>query len=265
MLQSETVTLPSGAIWQVWRGGDAGPLVVWLHGPRAPREADPFLSVLARRARVVAPVMPGFNDLAEIDDIDDVRDLALAYDDLLGALDLGPFILAGHSVGGMVAAEIAAHVPVRAARLALVAPFGLWDEAAPVADLFAMPADEQRAALWADAALAARFAAEDEPPEDPAGLEAAMVAAAQANTTLAKFIWPIPEKGLRKRLHRIAAPTTLIWGAADRVVPASYAQDFAARLPRATVRVLGGRGHMVPHEAPDAVVAAVLEGEGLEG
>src|ERR1700761_1178936 len=141
MLQSETVTLPCGATWQVWRGGQ-GPKVVWLHGLRAPREDDAFLAALCARAEVVAPVMPGFNDLAELDEIDDIRDLVLAYDDLLAALDLGDVTIAGHSIGGMIAAEIAAHLPMRAGRLALVAPFGLWDERAPVAGIFCMPAGE---------------------------------------------------------------------------------------------------------------------------
>ncbi len=39
-----------------------------------------------------------------------------------------------------------------------------------------------------------------------------------------KFIWPIPDKGLKKRIHRITAPTLLLWGEHDRLVPRAYAE-----------------------------------------
>jgi pimeloyl-ACP methyl ester carboxylesterase len=256
MLQSETVTLPDGATWQVLRGGH-GPRIVWLHGTEAPRADDPFLAALRSHAEVIAPIMPGFTDLIELDDIDDIHDLALAYDDLLAAMDLGDICLAGHSVGGMIAAEVAAHVPMRIARLALVAPFGLWDDRAPVIDIFAMPPSEQLALFWHDKQKAAAWSAAREPGEDPAQFEQVMVSTAQANTSVAKFIWPIPDKGLHKRLHRIAAPSLLLWGREDQVVPPSYAQAFSAELAQAQTMLISGAGHMVPYEKPEDVAQAL--------
>ena len=44
-----------------------------------------------------------------------------------------------------------------------------------------------------------------------------------------KFVWPIPDKGLKKRLHRITAPTLIVWGREDRLISAVYAQEFADR------------------------------------
>ena len=44
----------------------------------------------------------------------------------------------------------------------------------------------------------------------------------------ARLLWPIGDRGLAKRLHRITAPTLLLWGSEDRIVPASYAKRFAA-------------------------------------
>ena len=38
-----------------------------------------------------------------------------------------------------------------------------------------------------------------------------------------KFVWPIPEKGLRTRLHRVTAPTLIVWGADDALIPVGYA------------------------------------------
>ena len=50
----------------------------------------------------------------------------------------------------MIAAEIAAHFPKRAERLVLLAPFGMWNDAYPVADIFAMPYTQIDDILWHD-------------------------------------------------------------------------------------------------------------------
>ena len=47
-----------------------------------------------------------------------------------------------------------------------------------------------------------------------------------------KFLWPIPDKGLKKRIHRVTAPTLLVWGKEDRLVPPVYADEFTRRLAR---------------------------------
>ena len=75
---------------------------------------------------------------------------------------------------------------------------------------------------------------------------------------MAKFVWPIPDKGLTKRLHRVAAPTLLLWGEADRANPVVYAEEWQRRVKGAALRLLPG-GHMLVHEAPDASAAAVRE------
>src|SRR6266699_1129289 len=87
MLQSEMLRLVGGRHVQVYRAGQ-GPTIVWLHGPHGVRKNDPVVAELAKRYSVVAPVAPGFNDVDELDDIRDVHDLALHYDDMLEALHL---------------------------------------------------------------------------------------------------------------------------------------------------------------------------------
>jgi pimeloyl-ACP methyl ester carboxylesterase len=75
-----------------------------------------------------------------------------------------------------------------------------------------------------------------------------------------KYIWPLPDKGLRDRAYRIKAPTALIWGADDRVVPVEcYLPAFRGLLAHATATVCPDAGHMVVVEQPAAVAAAVLE------
>jgi pimeloyl-ACP methyl ester carboxylesterase len=75
----------------------------------------------------------------------------------------------------------------------------------------------------------------------------------------ARLLWPLGDRGLAKRLHRIAAPTLLLWGSEDRIVPASYAKRFAEGIAgKAEVRSIPGAGHRLDLDAPDGAAEAVL-------
>ncbi|MGH7326253.1 MAG: alpha/beta fold hydrolase, partial [Candidatus Rokuibacteriota bacterium] len=165
--------------------------------------------------------------------------------------------LVGHFFGGMAAAELAALFPERARRLVLVSPLGLWRDDAPSEDLLILPADELPAVLWSDpgSEAAQRWAA---PPESDEEKEAALIDSIARRSAIAKFVWPIPDKGLRKRLHRIQAPTLLLWGDADRANPVVYAEEWQRRIKGAAMKLLPG-GHMLIHESPDATARLVEE------
>lgn len=248
----ETVTLPSGRRWEVHSGG-AGPQILWLHGLRGVDPADPLLAALRTRYRVTAPVAPGFNDLDELSRIDNIHEVALDYDDLIDALGLQGFILIGHSFGAMIAAEIAAHFPGRAERLVLLAPFGLWNDRYPVSDIFAMPYTQIDDILWHDPVARERFARKVATDADVKTVAAQTVKLAQGLTAVTKFVWPIPDRGLRRRLPRIACPTLVLFGAEDRVISPRYADDFKAGLRDGQTEVVAGAGHMLPYEQPEEV------------
>src|SRR5215475_5132313 len=73
-----------------------------------------------------------------------------------------------------------------------------------------------------------------------------------------KFIWPIPDKGLKKRIHRIAStPTLLVWGEDDRLVPVVYAEEFGRRLSRSRREVVKEAGHASHLEQPATVARLV--------
>ncbi|GBD11593.1 2-hydroxy-6-oxo-6-(2'-aminophenyl)hexa-2, 4-dienoic acid hydrolase [bacterium HR23] len=74
-----------------------------------------------------------------------------------------------------------------------------------------------------------------------------------------KFWWPIPDRGLAKRLHRVKAPTLLVWGKEDAVVPASYAQDFASAISGARSLLVERAGHLPHLEQMEQVLPAVLD------
>ena len=250
MITSEIVNV-AGRKQQILRGG-SGPTLVWFHGVNMVTAEDPVLLELAKTHSVIAPIAPGYNDLAEISQLLTVHDLALAYDDLFETLGLKGATVAGHSFGGMMAAELAAHVPDRVGRLVLLSPLGLWNDAYPVADLFAVPYPDMQALLWQGAKtpkLQATANAEQ-------GVEE-LVALAQSLTTVTQYIWPLPDKGLRRRLYRIKAPTLVVFGANDAYVSPRYAKDFTSGLPTGQSQIIPDASHMAPYENP-ALTASII-------
>jgi len=255
-LDRTTVAVPGGHTAVVYRGGSGTP-VVFLHGVTNISATDPGLLALAEQHEVIAPVHPGFADLAELDDIRTVHDLALYYDDVFDVLGLDGATVVGHSFGGMVAAELAAHVPHRVGRLVLAAPLGLWNEEHPVADLFAVSLLETAPLLFADPTSAPSIIGAGTDASDPDALVTMMVSVLQGLTTAGKFLFPLPDKGLNRRLRRITAPTLIVWGSDDKLAPPAYADDFAALIPDASTTIIDGAGHMVPYERTDEFVKVV--------
>jgi pimeloyl-ACP methyl ester carboxylesterase len=155
----------------------------------------------------------------------------------------------------MVAAELAAVLPGRVGRLALISPLGLWLDAVPTADVIILPREELHTALWKDpeSEAARRWATLPESEEENV---AAQIESIQRLSAMARFVWPIPDKGIKKRLHRISVPTLLLWGDADRVNPIVYGEEWQRRIKGSEVRLLDG-GHMVLHESPAAVADTV--------
>jgi pimeloyl-ACP methyl ester carboxylesterase len=255
-LADEIVRLPRGRTQTVFRGGD-GPPLVFLHAGGGLDPADPLLVELAGSHSIYAPVAPGFADLADLEEIRDVHELAFHYDDVLEALDLDGVPVVGHSFGGMTAAELAAHVPRRVSRLVLIAPVGLWNDEYQVADVFATLPSDLPALLFADTSHPAAQAMLGGQGEEP-DVEA-LVRLVSGLTTLAKFMFPIPDRGLSRRLYRISAPTLVLWGDDDALVPARYADDFVAGMPNAKKRVFAGAGHMLPLERPEETLTAITE------
>lgn len=254
-MQLERHDLDIRGLPTVYRGGSGRPLV-FLHTAGGLQPDNPFLVRLSEEFEVIAPLAPGFRDLGELDDILDVRDLALHYDDVFESLGLEQALVVGYSFGGMVGAELAAHFPKRVADLVLIAPVGLWLDEHPTADLFATPVAELDDLLWEDQEARATYAAAARTGAtqgNGADRVEALLETSRGLSVLAKFLWPIPDKGLSRRLHRVTARTLILWGEADRLVPVEHAAVFEQLIADARVTTFAGAGHALPLERTDEV------------
>jgi pimeloyl-ACP methyl ester carboxylesterase len=236
-----------------------GPPLVYLHGPWGLRPDRDFIARLAEANRVYVPKHPGTSrgDPEAVHALDSWLDLVVYYGELFDRLELDSLALAGHSFGALVAAEIAAAAPRAVRRLALIDPVGLWRDDLPVSNWMLLSEDERAPSLFADAQgeAAKRFFGT---PDDPAERIDVLAQSVWSQACTGKFVWPVPDRGFKRRAHRIAAPTLIVWGAADRIIAPAYAQEFAARIAGARIALIDRAGHLPQLEQPDAVAQAVL-------
>src|SRR4051795_9554866 len=90
---------------RVYEGG-RGPQLLFMHGAGGLLPNDPFLARLEDKYHVFAPLLPGFEDSDSVHQLRTMLDFTLFGFDVWEALGLEDPILVGHSMGGMIAAEM---------------------------------------------------------------------------------------------------------------------------------------------------------------
>jgi pimeloyl-ACP methyl ester carboxylesterase len=151
--------------------------------------------------------------------------------------------------------EMAAIVPGHVRKLVLIAPFGLFDDKEPATDPWAQRKDNVAGLMCADGE---KWNALIAAPEGANSIEWP-IEMGRASEAAARAFWPLGNTRLEKRLGLIAAPTLILWGDRDAVLPPSYAKKFAAGINGAArLEIVAGAGHLAYLDQPDAVAQAVL-------
>jgi pimeloyl-ACP methyl ester carboxylesterase len=243
------------------REAGSGPPLVFMHGIAGLLDEEPLLDRLAEHFRVLAPVWPGYGEEEGEEKLEDMLDFSLHGLDVLEALDVQRPHLVGHSLGGMIAAEMASLIGAGAGsaigRLVLLAPFGLWHDDAPIADLFAVTPFDLPKRLFADAERGQKALTAGLDFSHDGALTDFMVGNARRLGTAGKILFPIPNRRLAKRLYRVASETLIVWGSADRLIPPVYASHWQAHLPHAQCAEIEGAAHMLTVEQPAAVAEMI--------
>ena len=241
--------------------------VLLLHGqPGGVADWGGVIAGMNGRADVIAVDRPGWDGVTRARDLAGNAGAALAALDARGAQRA---VVVGHSLGAAVAAWLAATRPDRVAALVLAAP------AANLAALYALDrwmaapvaGDVAAAAILGGLGLALavapvrrRIAHARQLEEDylrAAGAAVRRPAAWRAYAAEQRaLVRDLPH--LERRLDAITAPTTIIAGAHDRVVPPRATEQLSRQIPGARLQHSAASGHLVPQRDPAAVVAAIV-------
>ncbi len=259
-MNARTLETRRGARVRVLEAGpEDGRPVVFLHGVAGLLDDHTFLELLAARYRVLAPELPGYGDSTGEELLEDMLDFALHGWDVLQGLGVAgarPSLI-GHSLGGMIAAEMACLAPAALDRLVLVDALGLWLDEHPIPDLFSFLPFEFGDVLFHDPSRGAAALTGGLDFSNSEALREFFVINARRLGTAGKMLFPVPNRRVSKRLYRQTAETLVAWGDDDRLVPPVYADRWAELLPCASVARIADAGHMSPYEQPEALAREV--------
>jgi pimeloyl-ACP methyl ester carboxylesterase len=256
MMKALTVETRKGTRCRVLEAGSGMP-VVFLHGAGGLLAENPFLDRLASRYHVFAPELPGYGESTGEELLEDMLDFTLHGWDVVAALGLTRPHLVGHSMGGMIAAEMAAVAPHDLDRLVLVAAAGLWLEAHPIPDIFALLPGQLVELLFQDPDRGQALLTGGVDFSDMEAFKAFYLGQQRRLAMAGKILFPIPNRRVSKRLYRVTARTLVLWGQADRLIVPAYAAEWARLIPGATVQTIPDAGHMLPYEQPEVLVDAL--------
>jgi pimeloyl-ACP methyl ester carboxylesterase len=222
-----------------------GEPLVFLHGAGIVTGFDFALS-WAKKYRVMIPYHPGFGLSADDVSISSMHDYVMHYLDFFDQLGLAQFNLVGFSMGGWMAAAFATEHSHRLRKLVLLAPAGLHVPKHPTADLFRITPEELPSYLAVNPDLVMRHLPRNHSPDFAAAMY-------REQTSAARIAWDrFYDPKLSRWLHRVSAPTLLVWGDQDRFVPAAQAETWMSLLPRADLRVIPNAGHLLFDDQPEA-------------
>jgi pimeloyl-ACP methyl ester carboxylesterase len=268
-----------GRALAVYDGGGGGAPVVLVHGLGTNlsvwRGTIPALEAAGRR--VVALDLPGYGLSDKADVSGTMTDFAAAVVGTMDALGLRRSDVVGISMGGQIALTLALDHPDRVRRLALLSPAGIETftdaESATLKALITPEAVQNTPPAQAAANTAANFYAYDEARDGWILAQREAVAAredfplyAAAN---AASVAGMLDGRVFERLGEIAAPTLVLYGTGDRLIPNPYlhpdltteavAEAAGEAIPHAEVHLIPEAGHLVMLERPEAVHARLVQ------
>jgi pimeloyl-ACP methyl ester carboxylesterase len=238
--REETVRV-AGADLTLIQGGSGNPLLV-LHEELGHPGWLRWHAELARSRTLIIPQHPGFGKTPRVEWVRGIRDLAGFYARVLRERGLAPADVIGFSIGGWIAAEMAACDAKQFRRMVLVAPTGIRPPEGDIMDAFTVTARAYLDASVHDIARTPEFAKLYGGEQTPEQFEAWEDARAET----ARVAWQpyMFNPSLGPLLEGVVGlPTLLIWGKQDRVVPVSAAQVYHKSIAGSELVVLDGCGH----------------------
>lgn len=256
-MESIEKVIDVGGIGVVTLEGGSGRPLLMLHDELGFPGWMRWNEALAGSHRFVVPLQPGFGRTERVDWFTSVRDVASFYARMLRESGLGRVDVIGFSMGGWIAAEMAAADPGLFERMVLVAPLGIRPAEGEILDFLGMTMRRHVMATVSNqgAEEVALMYGGGISPEQFELFEA-------ARAESSRLAWEpfMHDRSLPHRLAGVQGPASLVvWGERDQVVPRGCAEAYAQALPGARLEVIPGAGHRPEIEGRDRFIALVSE------
>jgi pimeloyl-ACP methyl ester carboxylesterase len=234
----------------LWRGGAGRPVLILHHDIGTP-DRLPFYDALAERFAVIVPRHPGFGVPERPGWLRHPRDLAALYQWLLAELGVERASLVGLGFGGWIAAEMAALAPRDFHRLVLVGAMGIKPPQGDILDQAIISYIDYAKAGFHDPAAFARVFGDVSTDQ--------LVAWDLCREMCFRIAWKpyMYTPTLPHLLGGVRAPSLVVWGDDDKVVPRSAGEVYARALKNARFELVRNSGHCVDMEQPDALARLV--------
>jgi pimeloyl-ACP methyl ester carboxylesterase len=229
-----------------YTGGQGDPLIV-IHGGGGDASTwEKNIEELSASYTVYAPDLPGYGGSQALDGHYFIPELTEFIDDFSASLGLDKFYLVGHSLGGGVALNYALQFPDRTKKLVLVSSLCLGREIALWVRVLSLPAILRTVGAITMAAFQGiKWIIKNL----WRGMEF-VIPFSPASITIGGSVSTFKEQRLvlAHRFSELVAPTLLVWGARDSVVPVRHAYVAAESIPDCQLKVFEKRGHNVHRE-----------------
>lgn len=235
-----------------------GDALLLVHGLGASAERWNFVApMLERRYRLIVPDLVGYGR-SDKPAVDYTPGFFVSFvESLLGLLGIERAHLIGSSMGGQVAALFASENAGRVGHLVLVSPSGMMRDTTPALNRYIM------AALYPSRDRARESFAEMSASTEasPGIVDSFIERMNEPNAKMAfmSSLLGIKHSDLGGRLGGIAAPTLLVWGSDDPVIPIGHAKQFFSAIPRCRFYRMERSGHTPFVDSPEKFARAVLD------
>ena len=241
----------AGTKTQLHKGGSGDPLLV-LHGSGGNPGWMPYHEALSQHFTVYAPSLPGYDKSDRPSWVRTIKDIAHFYLGFMDTLGLDRVSVLGISMGGWLAAEIAAMCPHKLKGIVLVDAVGIKPQEGEIAEILMVSPEQTRQLAYYDISKAPSRNDLSEEEEN----------ALWGNREMAsRLCWKpyMHNPNLPEYLKLVRVPALIIWGRQDRVVPLNCGEIYRQVLQGSILHVMDECGHSPQAEKQEEFLEVTLD------